>query len=140
MSKLKEVKYIIIHCSATRVNADYTPEQMERDHKARGFKKIGYHYYIRKDGTVTEHRGMDEAGAHCKGYNSCSIGICYEGGLDPLGAPADTLTEAQEKSMRIMIHTLTGMYPGAKVVGHRDLNPNKACPCFNVNEKFNIEE
>ena len=81
------VKYLIVHCSATREDRDYTVEQLRRDHLARGFIDIGYHYYIRKDGTVTRHRRLTEVGAHCRPYNRCSIGVCYEGGLAPDGSP-----------------------------------------------------
>ena len=137
---MKKIKYIIIHCSATREDVAYTVEQMEADHKARGFRTIGYHYYIRRDGTVTQHRGHDETGAHCKGYNACSIGICYEGGLDTQGKPANTLTDAQRKSLGTMIRVLQDMYPDAALVGHRDLNPDKECPCFDVRNEFDTSE
>ena len=84
---MKKIDTIIIHCSATRITSDYTVEQLDAGHKARGFKRpvqteplkhIGYQYYIRKDGTVYPGRHEDEVGAHCKGWNSRSIGICYE--------------------------------------------------------------
>ena len=83
-----DVFYIIVHCSATKVTSDYTPEQMRADHLKRGFEDIGYHYYIRKDGTVTQHRLLSEVGAHCKPWNRYSLGVCYEGGLDAEGSPS----------------------------------------------------
>lgn len=76
-----DIKYLVLHCSASRCNEDYSVEQLRRDHKARGFYDIGYHFYIRKDGTMTQHRMLLEVGAHARPYNRCSIGICYEGGL-----------------------------------------------------------
>ena len=76
MNGADSVRFIVIHCSATRCDRDYTVEQLMRDHKARGFRTIGYHFYIRRDGTVTRHRGLLEVGAHCRPYNRCSIGIC----------------------------------------------------------------
>lgn len=87
MNGVDSVRYIVIHCSATRADRDYTVEQMMRDHKARGFRTIGYHAYIRKDGTVTYHRNWLEVGAHAYPFNRCSIGICYEGGIAPLTPP-----------------------------------------------------
>jgi hypothetical protein len=94
MNGPESVRYIVVHCSATPVTADYTVEQMTKDHKLRGFRTIGYHFYIRKDGAMTQHRKLLEVGAHCKPFNRCSIGVCYEGGIDPQGNPSDTRTEA----------------------------------------------
>ena len=93
------VKYLIVHCSATRENRDYTAEQLKRDHLARGFIDVGYHYYIRRDGTVTSHRRLNEVGAHCRPFNRCSIGVCYEGGLDSQGRPKDTRTLKQRSAL-----------------------------------------
>jgi hypothetical protein len=76
----QSVQYLIVHCSATRVTKDYTEEQLLKDHKARGFRTVGYHFYIRKSGVVTPFRKLLEVGAHCRPWNRCSIGICYEGG------------------------------------------------------------
>jgi hypothetical protein len=87
MNGPESIRYIVVHCSATPVTADYTVEQMAKDHKLRGFRTIGYHFYIRKDGTMTQHRKLLEVGAHCKPFNRCSIGVCYEGGIRPSGEP-----------------------------------------------------
>ena len=81
MDSIDSVRYIILHCSATRCNRDYPVEQLLRDHKARGFRTIGYHFYIRRDGSISQHRRLLEVGAHCRPFNRCSIGVCYEGGL-----------------------------------------------------------
>lgn len=146
----RAVDLIVIHCSATRESDDYTVEELERDHRARGFAKGGYHRYIRKDGTVHKLREFYEVGAHVAGHNSHSIGICYEGGLDDRSTDKktmakDTRTEAQ---MEAMIRCITEAvnYSEKKVkriVGHRDLSPDKdgdgvvepnewvkMCPCF----------
>lgn len=85
---MQEVKYIIIHCSATRENRDFTVEDLLRCHRQRKFRTIGYHFYIRRSGIITQHRKLKEVGAHCRPWNRCSIGICYEGGLDAEGHPA----------------------------------------------------
>ena len=91
MGGSNSVRFLVLHCSATRCNQSYTVEQMKKDHKSRGFMTIGYHFYIRRDGTMTQHRRLLEVGAHARPYNRCSIGICYEGGLDANGKPADTV-------------------------------------------------
>lgn len=136
-----EIKYIILHCTATRENVDYSIEQLRADHKKRGFKAVGYHYYVRKDGYVYQERELTEPGAHCKGYNSCSIGIAYEGGLDKNGKPANTLTEAQEKVIRTLIRSILKLHPKAKVMGHCDFpHVYKSCPCLNAREIFGNED
>ena len=81
--KAQDIRYLVIHCSATRCNRPYSLAQMDRDHRARGFAGIGYHYYIRLNGDICALRGRDEVGAHVRGYNRMSLGICYEGGLNP---------------------------------------------------------
>lgn len=127
-----DVRYIIIHCSASRVDIDYSEDQMLKDHLAQGFRTIGYHYYIRKSGSVSQHRQHDEPGAHCRGFNNSSIGICYEGGLNEEGRVADTRTSEQIISLTILIRFLHRLYPSATILGHCDLNSQKKCPCFNV--------
>ena len=62
MDAVDSVRYIILHCSATRCNCDYTVEQLLRDHRTRGFRTIGYHFYVRRDGTVSQHRRLLEVG------------------------------------------------------------------------------
>ena len=133
-----DIKYLVLHCSASRCNQNYSVELLRRDHKARGFYDIGYHFYIRKDGKKTQHRMLLEVGAHCIPYNRCSIGICYEGGLDEDGKPANTLTKEQEERITDLLINLHKLFPKAKIVGHRDLpgaSP-KECPCFDAHAIF----
>ncbi len=92
---MRKIDLIVIHCSATRKDRSLTPDDLETMHRRRGFNGTGYHYYIRKDGTVHLIRPIDRIGAHARGFNAQSIGICYEGGLDCRGCPADTRTRAQ---------------------------------------------
>ena len=134
MQGRESVRYLILHCSATRCDKDYTAEQLLRDHKTRGFRTVGYHFYIRRDGTITQHRKLLEVGAHCRPWNRCSIGICYEGGLDAEGRAKDTRTEAQKVSLSALVGKLKERFPQALVVGHRELDPGKECPCFEVNK------
>ena len=130
---MRKINLIIIHCSATRANRNFTVEDLETCHKARGFKTTGYHYYITKDGEIYPCRPEEMIGAHAKHYNAHSIGICYEGGLDANGNPADTRTEAQKRSMIELLKSLCLDYPDAEVIGHRDLPwVRKSCPCFDV--------
>jgi N-acetylmuramoyl-L-alanine amidase len=148
--KKRSVDLIVIHCSATRESQDYTEKDLLRDHRARGFSKIGYHRYIRKDGTVIVGRDFSEVGAHVEGHNAHSIGICYEGGLDDRSTAKkslakDTRTQAQKEAMIKLIKEAIeySSFNVKRIVGHRDLSPDKngngvvepnewvkMCPCF----------
>ncbi len=142
---MRVITLIILHCSGTKTTQHYTFSQCKADHLRRGWKDIGYHYYITRDGQVHEGRPLLQVGAHCKGHNQHSIGICYEGGLDAAGYACDTRTKAQRQSMRALLERLTDQFPSAIIMGHRDLSPDldgngriepnewlKQCPCFDA--------
>ena len=97
---------------------------------------IGYHYVVRRDRQIEPGRPEWMVGAHCKNHNAHSIGICYEGGLDIRGQPADTRTLAQKLAMLQLLEVLHRKYPKALIVGHRDLNPHKDCPCFDAVKEY----
>ena len=106
-------------------------EACRQDHiRHRGFKDIGYHYYLTRDGTIHRGRPIEDIGAHCKNHNRHSIGICYEGGLDRNGHPCDTRTLAQKASLVALLRELKKLFPRAIILGHCDLDPLKSCPCF----------
>ena len=129
----RHIDLIVIHCSATRATQCYTVDDCRRDHRARGFADIGYHYYITRDGIVQSGRPLYMEGAHATGYNLHSIGICYEGGLDIRGRPCDTRTPEQKDTLHKLIEHLREDYTEAKVIGHRDLpGVKKDCPCYKV--------
>lgn len=143
MMSADSVRFLVLHCSASRCNQDYSVEQLRRDHKARGFYDIGYHFYIRKDGTMTQHRKLLEVGAHARPYNRCSIGICYEGGLNEEGRACNTITPQQFERIQELLAVLKKLFPKAKIVGHRDLpgTTPKECPCLDAHAVFGwIEE
>ena len=129
---MRPIRLIVIHCSATRANRSYTVDDCRRDHRDRGFADIGYHYYITRDGEVHTGRPLCQVGAHARGFNKDSIGICYEGGLDNEGSPTDTRTPEQRNSLDLLLAHLKAAFPQARIVGHNQLNPHKACPCFEV--------
>ena len=132
---MRTITLIILHCSATREDKRFTFDQCRMDHiRHRGWKDIGYHYYIERDGRIYPGRSEAAVGAHCQNHNSHSIGICYEGGLNTLGQPADTRTEAQKTALTALLKNLHQRYPRALIVGHHTLNPQKQCPCFDTQE------
>ena len=125
---------IIIHCSATQEGKNFKADDIDKWHKQRGFKKIGYHYVIDLDGTVEKGRDEAENGAHTVGHNTSSIGICYIGGLAKDGkTPKDTRTEEQKKSLIDLIHQLLMKYNLTidDLYGHNNF-ANKACPSFDI--------
>ena len=134
---MRRIDLIVIHCTATKVTHDFPVEALEACHLARGFKTIGYHYYITKDGHPHRCRPEEMPGAHARRYNAHSIGICYEGGLDADGKPADTRTPAQKHTLLNLLRSLKVDYPDAEILGHRDLPwVKKACPCFDARSEY----
>ena len=128
---MRTITLIIIHCSAVRPDQTSSAAQIDTWHRQQGWKLgIGYHYVIRRDGTIEPGRPEWLTGAHCKNHNAHSIGVCYEGGCDIRGQPADTRTAEQKSSLRRLLDELHRRYPRALIVGHHDLNPQKACPCI----------
>lgn len=134
---MRAIDLIVIHCSATRSIREYTPEQMERDHRARGFARAGYNYYIRRSGVVVAMRPLEMVPAHATGYNHRSIGVCYEGGLNGDGVPTDTRTPEQKEAILRLLKELLRRFPHCHICGHRDL-ANKACPCFDATNEYRL--
>ena len=133
---MRSIDLIVVHCSATRCNQRFPVTALIRCHADR-FGFTGYHYYITRDGTVTQTRHEQLIGAHARGYNSHSLGICYEGGLDKEGNPADTRTHRQKRALLQLLKTLKKEHPAARILGHRDLpNVHKACPCFDAQTEY----
>ena len=134
---MKDVLYIVVHCTATRLSQRVTIDDIDRWHKARGFAQCGYHWYIDREGTIKEGRPEKLAGAHVRHYNQHAIGICYEGGLDEKGRPKDTRTPEQKAALWFLLEDLKKDYPKAKIVGHRDFpHVAKQCPCFDVQSEY----
>ena len=79
---MRAISLIVVHCSATREDKSFTEHDLDVCHRRRGFNGVGYHFYIRKNGDIKSTRPLERIGAHARGFNSDSIGICYEGGLD----------------------------------------------------------
>jgi len=135
---MKEIEEIIVHCSATPEGKDFTVDQLTEWHQQRGFRTIGYHYVIDLQGTIHAGRPPTMVGAHCRGHNARSIGICYIGGLACDGkTPMDTRTEAQKRALAHLLQVLHAQYPQATLHGHREFT-NKACPSFDCHEYDSI--
>ncbi|NBI12154.1 N-acetylmuramoyl-L-alanine amidase [[Haemophilus] felis] len=168
MATKNQITKVVIHCSATTNgkplrNARETAAQaIDRWHKDRGYKRpdagikrfnpnlkhIGYHAVIDTDGTIEFGREIGEIGAHVKGHNVGSIGICLVGGVgEGKEKYHGRYTEAQWHALSKLLITLAPQCSQAEIVGHRDLSPDlngdgtitpnewlKNCPCFDVRE------
>lgn len=127
---------LIIHCSAVMPYQTSSVEQINNWHLAKGWTNgCGYHYVIRRDGSIEKGRPDEMVGAHCLKHNRHSLGICYEGGLDANGNHTDTRTPEQKESMRILLTELTKKYPKALIVGHNTFS-DKDCPCFDAVKEY----
>ncbi len=143
----RRTDYIVIHCSATPPSSDIGADEIDEWHRKRGWSGIGYHAVIRRDGEIEFGRPFDDIGAHVKGQNYRSVGVCMVGGVDSKGKSENNYTEDQWESLIAIIDMLERAYPLAKTLGHRDLSPDldgdgviekhewmKDCPCFDVKE------
>lgn len=125
--------YIVVHAAATPPDMEVTADMVDQWHRERGFRAIGYHLFIRRDGTLEHGRKIDLWGAHVKGHNHSSVGIAMAGGIDHQGSPENNFTDAQWDALRSALRTLQAVYPRAKITGHTDFSGvHKACPCFDV--------
>ena len=143
---MKKVDEIVIHCSATPPSIDIGASEIDEMHKARGWRGIGYHKVIRRDGSIENGRMLDddefindlEAGAHARGHNGHSVGICLVGWIsvkDGIATPEFNYTRRQMHALYGLLFDMVDQFPGAAILGHRDLpGVTKACPCFNVRE------
>ena len=128
--KHEDVKLLVIHCSATRCDMNYSVDNLIATGKAR-FGQASYHWYIRRNGNIIPILPETVRGAHARGYNRCSLGICYEGGINIKGKNDDTRTPQQKASLYELLKSLHRDYPQARIIGHRELpHVAKDCPCF----------
>lgn len=134
----RKITHIVIHCSATEEGKAFRAADIKRWHvRDNGWQDIGYHYVICLDGTLDKGRSIKKAGAHVKGHNKNSIGICLIGGLRN-GKPASTYTQKQFTTLNYLVHKLINRFPQAEVLGHKDFpGVSKACPCFDVASWWN---
>ncbi len=134
---MREINYIAVHCSATKPSMDVPVERIDKWHKRRGWSGIGYHYYIRRNGAIFLGRDLKTPGAHVRGFNNESIGICYEGGIDEQGKAEDNRTKEQKQALKNLLIVLKQRFPQAFIKGHRDFpNVSKSCPCFDAEFEY----
>lgn len=134
--KRLKTDYIVVHCSATRPSMDVGVREIRQWHLAQGWLDVGYHFIIKRDGTVEDGRPVDVVGSGVKNYNHNSVHICLVGGSpenDPAGFEAN-FTEAQMDALIETLGKCSAYYSRAKIVGHHTLDASKACPSFDVDK------
>jgi len=134
---MREINKIIVHCSATREGENFDVAEIRKWHvEGRGWSDIGYHFYIDLYGEIHKGRDIAKIGAHCKGHNRNSIGICYCGGVEADGKiPKDTRNTEQKEALLAVLRTLKAMFPNAVIHSHNDF-ANKACPSFDATTEY----
>tara|TARA_X000000950_G_C13786882_1_gene607646 strand:+ start:677 stop:1093 length:417 start_codon:yes stop_codon:yes gene_type:complete len=132
---MRGIDYIVIHCADTKPSMDIGVKEIRNWHtRINGWSDVGYHFVIRRDGSVEEGRDITRIGAHVKGFNNHSIGICWVGGAnEETMKPEDNRTEEQKVALRAIIDRMLSAFPDAVLMGHNDFpGVQKDCPCFDV--------
>jgi len=122
LAKRTNTNYIVLHHTA---GSGMSAEAIHQSHLANGWAGIGYHFYVRKDGTVYRGRPIEVAGAHCVNFNSQSVGISAEGNFE-----TEAMNDTQKAAIAEVLRHVLSLYPKAVVVRHRDMNQT-ACPGAN---------
>lgn len=124
----RNIDTLVLHCSDSDNPLHDNARTIEEWHHLRGFKKIGYHFFIRKDGTIEIGRDLKEIGAHCaaEGINHHSIGICLSG--------SHAFTREQFSSLKKLCRNLCDVFSltSENIFGHNHFEKNKTCPNFDV--------
>lgn len=123
---MRKINRVIIHHADTPANMDIGVEEIRQWHLARGWRDIGYHYVLRRNGSLELGRPIETVGAHAKGHNHDSIGICLVG-----GKPEVNFTRYQWEWLNRLIEKLMQIHPSVIVIGHKDVAATK-CPGFDV--------
>ncbi len=138
---MRKISTLIVHCSATKPEMDIGAEEIRKWHKDRKWNDIGYHFVIRRNGELEKGRDVAIAGAHAKGHNFSSIGICLIGGINEGGKADANYTIKQYNSLIQLVDFLRMTFPITDVLGHRDLpDVNKECPCFDVRAWLKVQD
>lgn len=140
---MRTIERIFLHCTAGSQKT--TVEDLKREFKAKGWKNPGYHYVVMPSGRVENLLSEENVSNGVQGYNSTSINVAYIGGIDGNGKAVDNRTEEQKKSLVSLLKSLRERYPKARIMGHRDISPDKngngiidpwerikECPCFDA--------
>ena len=122
---MKKIKLLVVHCSDTPNNQNLSANDIHKMHLSFGWDGIGYHKVINRSGKIENGRPEYWIGAHVKGKNNISLGVCLIG--------KDYFTKNQLKSLERVLKKWKKTHPFAKIIGHKDVgNTKKTCPNFDV--------
>lgn len=145
-SATRDITETVVHWTGTYTDQDIGVEEIHQWHQAQGWSGIGYHYVIRRDGSLERGRPINYEGAHAKanGHNKNSIGVAFVGGYTTpstgvtgggSSTGSESLTAAQNTSFRKFMKTFYDVFPGGQAFGHMDTDPlNKIDPGFSVED------
>ena len=144
---MRQIKRIFVHCTAG--SQRQTVAGLQAEFKRKGWKNPGYHYVVLANGEIKQLLDDSKISNGVKGYNSTAVNVAYTGGIDADGKAVDNRTDAQKKSLRGLLKILRSRYPGAEILGHRDISPDtngngivdpweriKECPCFDAKAEY----
>ena len=132
MEPRSSTEYLVVHCSATKPSMDIGLREIKRWHvDDNGWRDVGYHYIIRRNGEVELGRSNRDTGAHAAGYNHKSISLCMVGGMAEDNSAENNFTAQQWTALLDLVKQIKVDYPEADVIGHNEIS-EKECPSFNV--------
>lgn len=129
-----KVHTAIIHCAYTPPEMDIGAAEIDVWHRERGFSGIGYHHVVRRSGATEAGRALNRQGAHCKGHNKGTWGVCLVGGKSRGGECEDNFTSQQFMSLLSILRVYRGINSKLEIVGHNHFAPDRGCPCFDWQE------
>ena len=123
---------IVIHCSRTPPGMDIGVDKITEWHKERGFDTIGYHFVIRRDGTIETGRDQEAVGTHAVAVNGTSLGVCLIGGADRNMKWENNFAPIQFETLKTLLMKLKKDYTIKKIIGHYEVDDKKECPSFDI--------
>ena len=132
MEPRSSTEYLVVHCSATKPSMDIGLREIKRWHvDDNGWRDVGYHYIIRRNGEVELGRSNRDTGAHAAGYNHKSVSLCMVGGMAEDNSAENNFTAQQWTALLDLVKQIKVDYPEANVIGHNEIS-KKECPSFDV--------
>lgn len=137
---MRQIKRIFVHCTAS--SQKWGVKELLAEFKAKGWRNPGYHYVITIDGSIHQMLPIEMVSNGVQGHNANAINIAYVGGINSKGKPVDNRTQAQKQAMITLLKQLKKRFPGAQIMGHRDIwgsdtrKWKKWCPCFDAKSEY----
>lgn len=137
---MRQIKRIFVHCTAS--SQKWGVKELLAEFKAKGWVNPGYHYVITIDGSIHQMLPIEMVSNGVQGHNANAINIAYVGGINSKGKPVDNRTQAQKQAMITLLKQLKKRFPGAQIMGHRDIwgsdqkKWKKWCPCYDAKSEY----